>query len=39
MYELFPSPHSGILFLFVKIKNDKVDCSMFPSPHSGILFL
>ena len=36
----FPSPHSGILFLFlflpVILKQIR---DMFPSPHSGILFL
>ena len=37
---LFPSPHSGILFLLTicgEIATDKED--LFPSPHSGILFL
>ena len=37
---MFPSPHSGILFLF-RAKNIKtwLDGLEFPSPHSGILFL
>ena len=37
---LFPSPHSGILFLSEWVDSEwlteKVE---FPSPHSGILFL
>ena len=37
--QLFPSPYSGILFLYlVKVNNDRVECT-FPSPYSGILFL
>ena len=36
---MFPSPYSGILFLYlVKVNNDRVECT-FPSPYSGILFL
>ena len=36
----FPSPHSGILFLWADSEwlTEKVD-QWFPSPHSGILFL
>ena len=34
----FPSPHSGILFLYMKISSI-IGKLMFPSPHSGILFL
>ncbi len=37
---MFPSPHSGILFLCGGIPADSWDVDMmFPSPHSGILFL
>ena len=36
----FPSPHSGILFLFERWKKlREIRCRRFPSPHSGILFL
>ena len=37
--ELFPSPHSGILFLCRSTKCKQRKRSGFPSPHSGILFL
>ena len=37
---MFPSPHSGILFLLVKDNAYLFDTDVsFPSPHSGILFL
>ena len=37
---VFPSPHSGILFLFkIATERDDVREIVFPSPHSGILFL
>ena len=36
---LFPSPHSGILFLCPVINNEDLNGTVFPSPHSGILFL
>ena len=36
----FPSPHSGILFLWIVVITTKEELlNMFPSPHSGILFL
>ena len=36
----FPSPHSGILFLWAATKElMKKAIGEFPSPHSGILFL
>ena len=36
----FPSPHSGILFLYEVYENDTFEYEFgFPSPHSGILFL
>ena len=37
----FPSPHSGILFLFkaVALGDGRYAVLAFPSPHSGILFL
>ena len=36
----FPSPHSGILFLFTRaLINLLIRKRKFPSPHSGILFL
>ena len=35
----FPSPHSGILFLFKLVKKGSEFVITFPSPHSGILFL
>ena len=46
-FKLFPSPHSGILFLSVEYPNykdmtaDEIRAATkeFPSPHSGILFL
>ena len=34
----FPSPHSGILFLYI-MKISSIIGKLFPSPHSGILFL
>ena len=40
LFNEFPSPHSGILFLFVKLEAvGQVELVPFPSPHSGILFL
>ena len=36
---LFPSPHSGILFLFTDNAYMYIGGIRFPSPHSGILFL
>ena len=37
---LFPSPHSGILFLLVTVSSLRLSGKLrFPSPHSGILFL
>ena len=37
---LFPSPHSGILFLYTSANRASGNADrMFPSPHSGILFL
>ena len=37
---LFPSPHSGILFLSIRNVNHYFYHNItFPSPHSGILFL
>ena len=39
-YVRFPSPHSGILFLYrKKILQSGISVRWFPSPHSGILFL
>ena len=36
----FPSPHSGILFLFFyEDAVNGIEVVVFPSPHSGILFL
>ena len=36
----FPSPHSGILFLYAVLAVGPVgEEEGFPSPHSGILFL
>ena len=35
----FPSPHSGILFLYAIVRGDNAFSYLFPSPHSGILFL
>ena len=35
----FPSPHSGILFLYPNYKDMSIEEIRFPSPHSGILFL
>ena len=38
--DLFPSPHSGILFLFLAVSLFIAWLLFwFPSPHSGILFL
>ena len=40
IWEWFPSPHSGILFLFRPTFSGKYSVRIeFPSPHSGILFL
>ena len=37
---MFPSPHSGILFLWdAQTVAKAISGLMFPSPHSGILFL
>ena len=36
---LFPSPHSGILFLSERMVFMLPKFKLFPSPHSGILFL
>ena len=36
---MFPSPHSGILFLYVGYWTILSNDGEFPSPHSGILFL
>ena len=36
---MFPSPHSGILFLCPKYSEGTAQERLFPSPHSGILFL
>ena len=36
---VFPSPHSGILFLSGRIASNPFKFPLFPSPHSGILFL
>ena len=39
-YCMFPSPHSGILFLYAEFKGYmRSKHQLFPSPHSGILFL
>ena len=37
--EKFPSPHSGILFLYGRIATVPIEHERFPSSHSGILFL
>ena len=37
--KMFPSPHSGILFLYCGNGECSLECDGFPSPHSGILFL
>ena len=40
VFDLFPSPHSGILFLSCPAVSQSLRTSTrFPSPHSGILFL
>ena len=36
---VFPSPHSGILFLLAGGNTFLKSLTTFPSPHSGILFL
>ena len=36
---MFPSPHSGILFLYAAAFMFDGNGGKFPSPHSGILFL
>ena len=36
---LFPSPYSGILFLYLEESEEEKERKRFPSPYSGILFL